>query len=212
MKRGVPQVNSQLDEISLDMFLEGDLEDAALLNHDATNCHITSLDMSSVVLEKVTFTGAQFERINARDVKVGQCDLSAAMLASGAMNRVEFRNCRMAGVDFSKTALHDALFQGCKLDMANFRFADMRRVKFVDCTFVDTDFLGATLHDISFESCTMERTVFTQAKCKSVDLRGSDLIEVSCWAALKGVTIDGAQLAQVAPYLANELGIIVRNR
>jgi len=212
MKLGAPQLNSQLDEMPLEIFLEGDVEDAALRDYDATNCHITSLDMSSVVLEKVTLTGAQFERINARDVKVGQCDLSAAILANGAMNRVEFRNCRMAGVDFSKTALHDALFQGCKLDMANFRFGDMRRVKFVNCTFVEADFLGAILHDVAFESCTLEHIVFTQAKCKSVDLRGSDLIEVSGWNALKGATIDGVQLAQAAPYLANELGIIVRNR
>jgi uncharacterized protein YjbI with pentapeptide repeats len=96
--------------------------------------------------------------------------------------------------------------------MANFRFADMRRVKCVDCTFVDADFLGATLHDVSFESCMLERTVFTKANCKTVDLRSSDLLELSGWSALKGAMIDGAQLVAAAPYLANELGIVVRNR
>lgn len=212
MKFSAPQLNSQLDEISLETFLEGDIEDATLRNLDATNIHITSLDLNSVVMEKVVLTGAQFERINARDMQAKQCDFSAAMLAGGALNRVEFINCRMAGVDFSKTALHDVTFKGCKLDMANFRFGDMRRVKFVDCTFADADFLGATLHDVSFESCTLERTAFAQVKCKLVDLRGSDLVEISGWTALKGAMIDGAQLTLVAPYLANELGIVVRNQ
>lgn len=211
MKLGMPQLNPQLDEISLDTFLEGDVEDAVLRNYDATNCHVTSMDISGVVLEKVIFTAAQFERINARDIKIGQCDFSAAMLAGGTLNRAMFTNCRMAGIDFSKTALHDVLFNGCKLDMANFRFADVRRVKFIDCTFVDTDLLGATLHDVAFETCVLERTVFTQAKCKSVDLRGSDLVDISGWNALKGAIIDGAQLTLAAPYLANELGIVVRN-
>jgi uncharacterized protein YjbI with pentapeptide repeats len=212
MKVGAPQLKSQLDEISFSTFLEGDLEDVALRHDDGTNAHITALDMNGVVLEKVTLTAAQFERINARDIKVGQCDLSAATLTNGAINRAEFTHCRMAGIDFSKTALHDVLFKGCKLDMANFRFADMRRVKYIDCTFLDTDFLGATLHDVSFESCRLERTVFAKANCKSVDLRSSDLLEISGWSALKGATIDGAQLVAIAPYLANELGIVVRNR
>lgn len=212
MKISAPQLNPQLDEITLDAFLEGDIEDAALRNRDATNAHVTSLDMSGVVLEKVILTAAQFERINARDLKVGQCDLSAAMLGGGAINRAEFINCRMAGVDMSKTALHDATFSGCKLDMANFRFADIRRVKFTNCTFADTDFLGAVLHDVTFESCTLERTVFTQAKCKLVDLRSSDLFELVGWASLKGAIIDGVQLAAVSPYLAHELGITVRSQ
>lgn len=211
MKLGVPRLNPQLDEISLEEFLEGDLEDVAFRNHDATNSHITSLDMGGVVLEKVILTAAQFEHINVRDLKAEQCDLSVAMLAGGAINRGEFAHCRMAGVDFSKTTLHDVTFKGCKLDMANFRFVDVRRVKFVDCTLVDTDFLGATLQDVSFESCTLERTVFTQTKCKLVDLRRSDLLEISGWTSLKGAIIDGVQLASVAPFLANELGIVVRN-
>ena len=117
----------------------------------------------------------------------------------------------MPAVDFNKTTLHDVTFKGCKLDMANFRFSDLRRVKFVDCTLVEADFLGATIHEVTFESCTLEKTEFNQAKCKQLDLRTSELHEISGWSSLKGATIDGMQLAAVAPYLARELGLTVRS-
>jgi len=210
MKISAPRIDPQLESVTLEEFLDGDVDDARLQDVDATNSLVTSLSLAGVQLEKVLFTAAQFERVSARDVEASHSDFSAAHLVSGAINRVAFNDCRMTGVDFSRTTLHDVVFRGCKLDMANFRFADLRRVKFVDCTLVETDFLNATLHDVWFESCVLERAVFEQAKCKQVDLRTSQLIELSGWTALKGVTIDTAQLMSVAPYLANALGISVK--
>ena len=211
MKIGAPRITTALEDATLDELLAGDLEDMRLQDTDATNCHVTSLVISNVVFEKVTLTAAQFERISARDVATKQCDFSAAMLAGGAINRASFVGCRMTGVDFNKTDLHDVTFSSCKLDMGNFRFSDLRRVAFIDCTLTETDFLGATLHDVSFQSCTLERTVFEQARCKQVDLRSSQLTELVGWRSLKGAMIDDLQLVAVAPYLAQELGLIVRS-
>jgi len=211
MKISSPQVAAQLEEATIDELFDGDLEDMLLLNIDATNCHVSGLNISSVKFEKLLLTTAQLERINAKDFIAVSTEFSSAYLANSSINRAEFSNCRMTGVDFNKTSLHDVTLRGCKLDMANFRFADLRRVKFTDCTFVETDFLGAILHDVTFESCTLEKTVFDQVKCKLVDLRSSELIEISGWTSLKGATIDSVQLAVAAPYLANELGLIVRS-
>jgi uncharacterized protein YjbI with pentapeptide repeats len=210
MKISAPRLASQLELATIEEFLDGDLEDVLLQDVDATNCLVTSLNMMGVRVEKGIFTAAQLERIGARDLAVRHCDFSAAHLASGAINRAEFNDCRMTGVDFNKTALHDVTFRDCKLDMANFRFADLRRVRFVDCLFVESDFLNATLHDVQFESCTLEKVVFDQAKCKQVDLRTSQLVELSGWSSLKGAVIDTAQLMAIAPYLAQTIGVIVK--
>jgi uncharacterized protein YjbI with pentapeptide repeats len=210
MKISTPRIATVLEDGTLDDLLSGDLEDVRLQDIDATNCHVTSLEISSVALEKVVLTAAQFERISARDLAAKQCDFSAAMMAGGAINRTRFSGCRMTGIDFNKTDLHDVTFTSCKLDMANFRFADLRRVAFVDCTLTETDLLGATLYDVSFQNCTLERTVFEQVKCKQVDLRGSQLSELIGWRSLKGVIIDDLQLVTAAPYLAHELGIIIK--
>lgn len=210
MKISSPRINTQLENTTLEELIDGDLEDVILQDIDATNCFVQSLNMISVRLDKVILTAAQLERIGARDLSAKQTDFSATHMVNGAINRAEFNNCRMTGVDFSRTALHDVTFRDCKLDMANFRFGDLRRVQFVDCTFVESDFLNATLHDVMFESCVLERTVFDQVKCKMVDLRRSQLSEISGWTSLKGAMIDTVQLMSVAPYLANELGIVVR--
>lgn len=211
MKIAKPILPIKLEDISLEDFQDGDIETALLQDADATNIHIVDLQISEVAFERNVLTSAQLERASIRDFTAKQCDFSAAHITNGNVNRAEFNSNRMPAVDFNKTTLHDVTFKGCKLDMANFRFSDLRRVKFTDCTFTESDFLGATLHDVSFESCTLEKTVFDQAKCKFVDLRTSDLIEISGWMSLKGATIDSVQLANVAPYLANELGLTIRN-
>lgn len=210
MKLARPQIPRQLEDGSLELLIEGDLEAVKLYDIDAAKANISALGIDGVVIEKVTFLQAQLLRIGAKDLQVRQSDFSSAALTDGSINRAEFTSCRMTGVDFSKTSLHDIVFRGCKLDMANFRFADLRRVQFTDCTLVETDFLEATLHDVSFQSCTLEKTVFDQAQCKKVDLRTSQLTEMSGWGSIRGVIIDDLQLITAAPYLAKELGIIVQ--
>lgn len=212
MKIAPPKLSSQLAQADLtEMIDDAELESAQLVDIDAVNCNIPALDLNDALLEKMQFTGSHFSRITMRDVVAKQTDFSSASLDSGSIVRVQFTNCRMMGVDFNRTSLHDVVFRSCKLDLANFRQADLRRVQFIDCTLVETDFGGSTLTSIEFQSSILEATVFSQAKCKLVDLRTSQLLNLSGWGSLKGASIDGLQLVQVAPYLAQELGISVRD-
>lgn len=212
MRVAAPKLPSQLDLSDLaTMMNDGELEEVRLFDVDGLNCNVAALDLSSVQLEKVQFTGAHFSRVTLRDVVAKQTDLSAASLDSGSLVRVEFINCRMTGVDFNRTSLHDVVFRGCKLDLANFRQADLRRVQFVDCTLTETDFGSAIMSSVEFQSSTLDRTVFSQAKCKAVDLRSSQLFDISGWGSLRGAAIDGLQLVGAAPYLAQELGLLVRD-
>lgn len=212
MKIARPKVPVQLEDATLEMMIrDGELEDAQLRVIEAVNCNVAGLELSSVVLEKVTLTGSHLTRLTARDVRARQSDFTAAHLGNGTLVRVEFVDCRMTGVDFNQASLHDVVFRGCKLDMANFRQADVRRVQFIDCILFETDFINATLTDVAFQSCLLEKTVFSQATCKQVDLRTSQLITIAGWRSLKGATIDSLQLTGVAPYLAHELGIKVQD-
>jgi uncharacterized protein YjbI with pentapeptide repeats len=211
MKLARPRIPTQLEDGSYTLLAEGALEGMKLDAIDATKCNIPALDLDGVMIEKTIFLQSQLLRISARDVVAKQSDFSSTVMTDGAINRAEFSHCRMTGVDFNKSSLHDVIFRGCKLDMANLRFADLRRVQFIDCTLVETDFLGATLYEVTFESCVIEKTIFNRVQCKQVDFRTSQLIELSGWGSLKGVIIDNVQLMEVAPYLANELGLRVQN-
>ncbi|HET8884197.1 MAG TPA: pentapeptide repeat-containing protein [Candidatus Saccharimonadales bacterium] len=212
MKIAAPKLPVQLDDSTVAVMMnDGELEEVRLHDEEATNCNVAALDLNSVLIEKVQFIGAHFSRVTMRDVLARAGDFSSAHLDNGMVVRVEFVNCRMTGVDFSRTSLHDVVFRGCKLDMANFRFSDLRRVQFIDCTLVETDFMNAKLASVEFQSSVLEKTIFSQAVCKQVDLRSSQLVDIVGWRDLKGAVIDGAQLAMAAPYLAQELGLIVRN-
>ena len=212
MKIAAPQLPIVVEDISVGIMIQdGEIENGRIFDQEAVNANIAALELRGVKIEKVNFTRAQFGRINARDMLVIQSDFSSANVADGSVNRASFANCRLTGFDISKTALHDVTFRGCKLDLANFRFADLRRVHFIDCTLEEADFLGATLHDVAFQNCMLEKTVFNQIKAKKLDLRSSQLHGISGWQFLKGATIDAVQLSTVAPYLAHELGLIVRD-
>jgi uncharacterized protein YjbI with pentapeptide repeats len=211
MKIAQPRLSAHLATMSFaDFEREEELENALVGNEEAIQRVISGAQLESVLFEKIQLTASHFERMAARDTVFKHCDLSSTVVGNGALNRVLFDNCRMIGVDFNKTALHDVVFRGCKLDMANFRFADLRRIQFVDCTLAETDFLGAVMNDIAFESCVLQKTIFDQVKCKQVDLRTSQLDDISGWASMKGMIIDDAQLMSVAGYLARELGIAVK--
>ncbi len=212
MKIAKPQLPAQLDNSTVALMAQdGELEEVLLYDEDGTNCNVAGLSLSSVMAEKVFLTGAHLSRVTVRDFVAKQTDFSSASLDNGLIVRAEFLNCRMTGVDFSQTNLHDVVFRGCKLDLANFRQTDLRRVQFVDCTLVETDFGGAKLTNVEFQSSVLDKTSFTGAICKTVDLRTSELLDIVGWRWLKGATIDGLQLVSSAPYLAQELGLIVRD-
>lgn len=209
MKLSPPTLPGHLDDGD-EAALRDDAEAMQFIDLDMTKLNEAAVDLDGVLIERVVLSQAQLPRVTAGDIVARQSDFSAASLSDGSINRGEFSNCRMTGVDFSKTQLHDVIFRGCKLDMANFRFGDVRRVKFVDCTLDETDFLGAVLYDVIFEDCDLARTVFDQSKCKNLDLRSSRLGEISGWGSLKGAVIDDEQLVSVAPYLARQLGIVIK--
>lgn len=160
-------------------------------------------------LDRVVLINGALDEISLLDTEVRGCDLSAAVLANGSLNRVRFTHCRMAGVDLSHASLHNVTFSDCRLDMANFRFAKLHSVLFEDCTLSETDFQLAEVREVAFQNCRLERTVFTQSKVIATDLRGSHLENIRGWNSLKGATISFEQLSYVAPELAQELGLTV---
>ena len=213
MKIVRPKLSTFLEEASLEDFdAETSLENAHISGDIAANLTITAGDLNGVLIEKVTLSWSQLPRLIARDIDVRTSDVSNVGMSNAGINRALFTDCRMSGCDFSQAQLHDVVFKGCKLDIANFRFADLRRVSFINCQLTETDFIGCHLYDVTFESSQLDRTVFEKAVCKKVDLRTSDLINIAGWTSLKGATIDGAQLAMIAPYLAHAVGLTVSNQ
>lgn len=190
---------------------EATIEQTILRDVDVSMLVAKNLSFDECILEKVILAESKLEKLGLLDAALKACDLSAAYCGMASLIRAHITGCRLTGTDFSRSTIKDVIFENCKLDMANFRYAKITRVRFVDCILTDTDFQVAELNQVSFEGCQLDKTQFSSCKIKDVDMRSSQLIEVRGWQYLKGATIGSEQLAAIAPQLALELGLKVRD-
>jgi uncharacterized protein YjbI with pentapeptide repeats len=118
---------------------------------------------------------------------------------------------RCSGAQFQMCSIQDVVFKGCKLDLVNFRFAKLKNVIFRDCLVSDTDFYNAELTNVRFDKCNIEKIELSGTKNKNLDLRSSQLGSIHGSGSLKGAIIDQMQLMQLAPYLAQEIGLTIKD-
>jgi uncharacterized protein YjbI with pentapeptide repeats len=181
------------------------------------------------------FDGNVFDETDAGDARFIECAFSGATFTSGRYRRARFADVwmhtvRWVGADLGETTWLDAeviasalagiqlfgaqmtrvVFHDCKLDSVNFRGATLRDVSFVNCRMAEVDFAGATLGDVTFPGSLLEGTRFDKARMSKVDFtEAAGLGMRDGYDALAGATISGGQLIDLAPMLAETLGIRV---
>jgi uncharacterized protein YjbI with pentapeptide repeats len=79
----------------------------------------------------------------------------------------------------------------------------------VDCQLVEPDLSEASLTQVSFEGTRLVSPELGRATLRQVDLSAAELIGPRGLTGLRGATISTAQLIDLAPALAAELGIRV---
>nr|WP_237534794.1 pentapeptide repeat-containing protein [Streptomyces sp. SID3343] len=184
-------------------------------NHDGVHFDRVELDGSggSRFME-CAFTGAtlgagRYRRSRLTDVWLADVRVVGADLAETGWQDATFLRCVVAGVQAFGSTWRRVTFRGCKLDSINLREAHLTDVVFEDCLLRDPDLAGAKLTRVTFPGSRITGAVLDNATLVGCDLRGADLGVSSGFAALKGATIDGAQLLDLAPHLARHLGITV---
>lgn len=169
------------------------------------------MELEAVKLERVDMTSAKLREGSWMDVHISGSQCGGTDLAGLTARRILIEASRMSGAILSESALRDVQIIASKLDMTNFRFAKLKNVLFKDCDFTEADFSGSNLVDVIFQNCRLERTNFDGAVMKKVDITSCELIDLAGVRGLAGATIGYDQLATIAPSLANELGIILKN-
>jgi uncharacterized protein YjbI with pentapeptide repeats len=163
--------------------------------------------------------GARLRRARLSDVWFGETRLVAVDLAEASLTDVWFSGCVFAGTQAYSCAGRRVLFRNCKLDSVNFRDSKLTDVVFEDCVLRDVDFGSARLTRVRFPASQLSNVDLTRVTCKDVDLRGARLGAAdgggpgikAGYDALAGVWIDNLQLMTLAPLLAQQLGLIVRD-
>ncbi|WP_405187290.1 pentapeptide repeat-containing protein [Streptomyces anulatus] len=174
---------------------------------DGGSSGFTESAFSATTFTRGRYRRSQFDDIWLHTVRMVGTDLAETTWMDSECNEVV-----LAGTELSGSHMNRVTFYNCKFDSVNARLAKLRNVAFVDCLLRDVDFGGAVLTNITFPGSTLDRAHFDNAKMTKVDLReAAGLSIASGLEALKGATISTYQLLDMAPALAQVLGLTVKD-
>lgn len=214
MRVSPPQIAKELDKLEhLNKLMESDktLTCAILRYEDISNIIIKSFNANEIRLEKVNATEAKLEKTGFSDVEILSCTLIASSLPESSWRRVFVKESRCSGLQLQTSTLKDVTFSDRKLNLANFRLSKLKDVHFKNCVLDEADFYAALLENVNFTNCSLIKTEFSTSKLMNVDLRTSDLSGILGIGSLAGATIDSIQLALLAPQLAYQLKLVVKD-
>ena len=188
-------------------------------DEDYEGVHFDGLDLDAPRAAGSRFMECAFTQVTIQDGGLRRARFNDVWLRGVRLTAIELTESNWidatiigsvaAGVTAHGSRLRQVTFRGCKLHGVNFRAAALTEVTFEDCTLREVDFGGATLRRCQFPGSQLHETDFSQATLDHVDLRGAELGIIITPGALKGATITAAQLAELAPLLAEHAGITV---
>jgi uncharacterized protein YjbI with pentapeptide repeats len=214
MKIALPQLPAKLEPLSgLTGLIEDDetISTAVFRAEDISGLVTRSFTANEVRFERLQATQSQLVRTSFSDVEFSGCALIATAFPESSWRRVLCKESRCSGMQLQNSILKDITFAGCKLNMVNFRFCDLFNITFKDCMLDEADFYGASLKNIRFQNCTLQRTQFSTAKLSKADFRTSDITGVLGVSSFAGAIIDSLQLLAIAPVLAQEFKITIKD-
>ncbi|WP_328916051.1 MULTISPECIES: pentapeptide repeat-containing protein [unclassified Streptomyces] len=158
-------------------------------------------------------SGTNLRRTRINDLWVSGTRFTGVTLAESDWLDSSLTGCSLAGVEAFGSVLRRVVFRRCKLDSVNLRSAALYDVAFEDCVLREVDFAEAKLDGVTFPGSRIERARFGRATLKKADLRGAVAIDLADgYESLRGAVISSSQLLDLAPALAQTLGITVLDR
>lgn len=184
--------------------LDGEVLTGDLSGQDAGSarfleCRFEECDLTEVRAPRARFADTTLYAVRGAGVDLAESEWLDSVVTGARLGAVQ-----LFGADLRRVR-----FEGGKIDFLNLRGATLREVTFTDCVLTEPDFGGATLEQVTFEGCRLVAPDFNQAKMKKVDLSGAQLSAPRGLASLSGATISRLQLLDLAPNLADQLGITV---
>ena len=183
-----------LDFVDRD-FSGGRADDARFLECRLLRCRLDGASFRGAriietVCDGVLATTADLTDSTWRDTRIVGGRLGAVTLIGAAWRDVTVRDCHLGFVNLAGAEIEDVVFERCEIGGLDVRTAQLRSITFVDCRIDELTVVGATL--------------------AKVDLSGARLRSLVGVESLRGAIVSDAQLVDLAPILAAELGLEVR--
>ncbi|MCC3769825.1 pentapeptide repeat-containing protein [Streptomyces sp. UNOC14_S4] len=186
-----------------------------LLHFDGSD--FEDADGGSSLFSESAFSSATFTRGRLRRSRFDEVWLHTVRVVGTNLAETTWLDSECIASVFAGTEIHGAelrrvVFHQCKLDSVNLRATSLKDVVFVDCLLRDVDFGGANLTDVSFPGSSLDGARFDRATLTRVDLREAGALRITSGLdGLKGAMITSGQLFDLAPALAQHVGLIVKD-
>jgi uncharacterized protein YjbI with pentapeptide repeats len=181
-------------------FTDLDLSDQSANNARLLDCALLRCRADGVLLRRARFVETLVADLQAATVDLTESVWRDSLVTGG----------RIGAAAASSAKLSRVRFRGLKLDFLNLRGATLQDVVFQDCLLGEVDVADASLTDVDFTGRVDSLSV-RNATLARVDLSGATLQTLSGLDHLRGAIISAAQLLDLAPLLADHLGIAVRD-
>ncbi|MDP9682595.1 pentapeptide repeat-containing protein [Streptomyces griseoviridis] len=182
-----------------------DFRDTGLAGQDGAGARFMDCALTGCALD-----GTSLRRARLLDSVLTGVRGVGTDLAEATLRDVEVRDARLGGTQLHGAVLERVLIRGGKIDFLNLRRARLKDVVFEGCVLVEPDFGGARLERVEFVDCAVRQADLSAAVLVDVDLRGAAPLELARGVdRLSGAVISPAQLLDLAPVLAAELGLRV---
>ena len=200
--------DGEADELAAGEMVEDlDLVDADLSGGDLSaltllSCRFSEVFANDTDLAAARLVDCRLERLSAtylhsprstwRTVELVDSRIGAWEIYDADVESVLIEDCRLGFANLVGTALRDVLIRGTRIDELDLSGIDAQRIRFEDCRVGVLRLCGGSLSD--------------------VDLRGLEMTAVSGIGSLAGATISSGQLTELAPLLAQHLGLRIKDR
>jgi uncharacterized protein YjbI with pentapeptide repeats len=183
-----------IDFVELDLSGQ-DATDSSFLECRLHRCRLDGSTMRRVRITESLLSdlhGASVDLTDStwRDSHITGGRLGAATLVGARWDGVRVRGSHFGFVNLAGAHLDDVVFEGCEIDGLDARTAELHSVTFIDCRLDELNVAGATL--------------------SKVDLSGARLRTLVGVESLRGAIVSHEQLVDLAPLLAAQVGLEVR--
>lgn len=171
---------------------------------NASGVKASSFAATGSVVELTNFSGAEFESIVLKDVRLVNCDLAHLKIQRMVLERVEFIDCRLMGFSAESLDARDVLIQNSDVRYASLPGARLRNGEFEGSKWQESDLRSADLSGTVIRNCDLERADLRGATLRDTDFRTSKLEGMQVGVNdLRGAIVEPGQ----AMILAQMLGL-----
>lgn len=189
--------------------LDGRSEGLLFDSDDGAGLDLEDTVFSECVFKRVVLQGAELQRASFGDCRFEELNAPSFQAAGSVWWNTSLVRTRIGSAELHGASIRSTLFEGGKLGYVNLRSAKLKDVVFRDVIIEELDLGSAQLERVSFPGCRIDSLIVNGAKLKHTDLRGITLRAVTGISGLRGATIDELQLADLAPVLAAEAGLLL---